>query len=182
MELLKILTEHSHLSFTGRINILDDSTSQFIGAIFLKEGRIVGAEFSSKSGKKGLMGILYQYFNATKKLKHIPEPELIEDAHLDFNLSIEQFKHLMKKFFEDFKILKKFEPARNLKLDINPHFISNGPTLTSDEYKILDLICGGVKISDIYNQLEDLEYEISQALISLRKKGALKVVKSYIIE
>jgi len=182
MELVELLEEHTQLSFTGRINILDSVSSQFLGAIFLKEGRIVNAEYSAKSGKKGLMAILYQYFNATKKLRHVPEPEIIEDESLAFNLSIDQFRKIMGAFFEDFKILKKYEPSKALKLDINPSFISSGQDLTPEELKILNLICGGIKTSEVYNQLDELDFAITQALVSLRKKGALKVVKSYIIE
>ena len=182
MDFVAVISEHSHLSFTGRINLLDAITNQFLGAVFLNEGKIVDAEYSSKSGKQGLLAVFYQYFNATKNLKLVPEPELIEDGNLNFNLSMDQFKALMKKFFEDFKILKKYEPSRELRLDINPEFIQKGDELSADEFKILEFICGGIKIDDIYNELDDFEFEISQALISLRKKGALKVVKSYIIE
>ena len=80
--------------------------------------------------------------------------------------------------YENYLGSKKLRPPGALKLVLNPNFIVEGQDVAPNEFDVLSAISDYSRVEDIYNHCPLMEYEVTQALVSLRRKGALKVVAS----
>lgn len=68
-------------------------------------------------------------------------------------------------------------PPMSLKLLVEPNFLVSGEELTEIEYNLLCTMSDYNLVEDLYKNSPMLEYEITMALVSLRKKNALRVIK-----
>lgn len=178
MKLNSIIEEQSIFNFSGMINVLLDNNNQFLGSIVLKEGKIINAHFEKWEGKKALLNIVMKSIDMPEKLKYIIEPELISDEAISCFYSFEEYLNFVHEIKKQVEIHKRYRPARDLKLTINGAFIDQGESINSDEFDVLCTISDYSKIEEIYKFSVSCEFDITNSLISLRKKGALKVVSS----
>lgn len=175
--LFKAIEQQQIVCFTGRINILKASNKEWLGCLYLIDGHIVNAKCGALLPLKALIKLVIDYQNQKDKLELIVEPERLSDDYrkLDFPQSI-----LAKKISDT--LLKMTEardkrPPNNLKLFIRPEFVKNGGDITADEFKILQLVSDYNLVKDIYENSDLFEFEITNILVNLRKKEALKVVE-----
>ena len=68
------------------------------------------------------------------------------------------------------------KPPNNLKLLINPTIMGGDQPLNSFEFRVLCTLSDYNKVADVYKNNSLLDYEITNALVGLRQKGAIKVV------
>lgn len=173
MSLINSLTEQATFSFSGRINVLHAETKQFLGTIQMKDGLIVDSFYRGMEGKNSLFKILIEDMTDAFPLKFIVEPELIENE--SFSYSVSDFTKEARRHYENFLASKKLKPPGHIKLLIKGDFMLHGSQVNSTEFQVLKVISDYSKVDDIYNESGLMEYEVTNALVSLRKKGALRV-------
>ncbi|MCO4794040.1 MAG: hypothetical protein KC493_10020 [Bacteriovoracaceae bacterium] len=173
MSLINSLTEQSTFSFTGRINVLHSKTKQYFGSIHLIDGKITESSYKGQTGKDTLYTILIEDMTDSTPLKFVVEPELIEPGSFSYN--VEEFKKDARTYYENFLATKKLKPPANLRLLVKGDFILAGPEVTGSEFQLLKIISDYSKVEDIYKESDQLEYQVTNSLVSLRKKGALRV-------
>ncbi len=175
MGFLEVLEEQCRFGFTGKLNILKASNKQFLGSVYLLDGEIIRCKYKSSFAKRNLFNILIDDISDYEELKFVAEPEVVEKEAADFRLSIEDFKNLSREKYKKHLDSEKLAPPRNLRLVINQDFIIQGDPITSIEFDVLKAISDYNKIDEIYNKTVLYEYEVTEALVSLRKKKAIKV-------
>lgn len=177
MSVLETIEEQTSFGFTGRINILKQTDGQFLGVVLLKDGVIVGAQFSKKTGMKALISLLIADLESLILYKLVVEPEIVQDSDLEFNLNVSDVKQMAQKSYEEHLASKKLRPGNDLRVMINSLYIDQGEKPTSTEFVLLKTMTEYSKIEDIYKNTDLFDFEITNSLVSLRKKGAIKVVK-----
>lgn len=177
MGLLEILKEQAAFGFTGRVNVLLKSTGQIVGVVFQKDGYIVGAQMKELSGINSLHRMIYTDVEQND-FKIVVEPEFVDQEFETMKITYEELRDGVQQGFREYQESKKLKPPMHLKLVINPEIVVDKTILSSDEYDVLLLVTEWNKVSDIYSKSILMEYQITNALVSLRKKKALKVFQN----
>lgn len=178
MSLLAILNEQAAFGFSGRINILLKENNQLFGVVFQYEGKVIGATSGKQRGRKTLFSLIFHDVDSIDKYKLVVEPEIIGPTSFMFELSVEEVKSMAEKQFPEFLRAKKLRPPANLKLLINPEIIYNATDVTPEEFDVLELLTEYSSVNDVYHASKLLEFEVTNALVSLRKKMAIKVLNN----
>jgi hypothetical protein len=178
MSLLEILNEQAAFGFTGKINVLVKSTSQYCGVVFQSEGLIVDAKTENVTGKNAILRLIFLDVESTDYLKFVVEPEIVGAENLNLNLTFEELKKEAGISFQSYIQAKKLKPPPTIKLVINPEIIVNAEEINAEEFSILSLLTEWCLVADIYKYSTLMEYEVTNSLVSLRKKKALKVFQN----
>jgi hypothetical protein len=178
MSLLAILNEQEAFGFSGRINVLMRSNNQLIGVVFQYEGKIIGANAGHQKGKKALFYLIFNDVDSTDLYKLVVEPEVISPICFMFELTFSEVKFLAEKQFPEYLQAKKLKPPTHLKLLINPDIIFNSNDVTPEEFAVLSVLSEFSTVQEVYQSSNLLEFEITNALVSLRKKKAIKVLNN----
>ncbi len=174
MGLLEVIKEQVGFGFTGKINILTER-SQFLGAIFLNDGQIVGCEYQGSTGLRSLKKAVFEDLKSKIFFKFIVEPEVISADHIHFDVGLDELKKQIQTDFERYQESMKFKPPGDIHLLVSPEIVLNHEQINYAEFQILKTVTEYSKVSDIYNHCMLEEYEITQALVELRRKKAIKV-------
>ena len=178
MAILDILSEQAAFGFTGKINILVRSNGQYLGAIFQSEGNIVDATIEHLKGKKALFRIIFLDVETNNYLTFVVEPEIIKEENFNVKINFDDLKKEAQASFQNYLNAKKLKPPLGLKLLIDPEIIVNNDQISANEFDVLSLLTDWSKVEDIYKYSKLLEFEVTHALVSLRKKKAIKVFQS----
>ncbi len=173
--LVDVIGEQFDFGFTGRTNVLDRNSNQFLGAIYQIDGVIVKCSFRGVGGKKGFFKALYESL-VQAKIKYISEPEILDESIAEFRLTKQEMLQELQVFLREYRDSQKLKPPGHLKLAIITEFFLSGTDVTPSEFDLLKMLTEYAKVSDIYTHSEIAETEVTQGLIGLRKKGALAVV------
>ncbi len=176
MALIKILREQSAIGFDGKIVVQDKSLSQHLGNILLCAGTVVGCSFKKETGRKSLLNLLMQEFSEDSSLEYVVEPEVIGLELIQFELELSNLESEFRYLLEQTEKNKKLKPPGNKRVVINSDFVCRGAEIDPKEFDILCLISDFGKIQDIYENSFLYDFEVTNSLVSLRKKGALKVI------
>lgn len=176
--LIEVLKDQASFGFTGKINILSKENGQFLGVIYQQEGMIVGAQIKELKGKKAVFKMIFDDVESHELFKFIVEPEVLNPESMTVKISIDDLKIEAQKHFQDYVSAKKLRPAPHLKLVIDPEIIVSKDDLTVQEFDVLSVITEWCKVSDIYKYSKLMDFEITHALVSLRKKRAIKVFQN----
>lgn len=178
---MSILKEQEKFAFTGRVNILHKTSGQFLGVILQENGVIVNARFKEVRGKKALLNLMVESESSERRerenLKYVVEPELLEEGDKSFTLSIDELSEMTQDLIKRVEKSYKLRPSPNLRVVLRGSFISRGDELTDNEFQVMKIVSDHAKIEEIYNKCDLLDYEITDALVSLRRKTALRVLK-----
>lgn len=177
MSFLHTIEEQVAFGFTGRINVLDNETSQFLGVVLLLDGLLIHSHYQELAGEKAIYRIIIDDVSDIKELKYIVEPEIIEKGQGSFELDFLTLKKNGEKAYNSFKNSKSLRPPDNINLILKPSFIIEGENVSEREYELMSTISDYSKVKDIYENSSLLEHEITTSLVGLRKKGALKVIR-----
>ncbi|MBY0414389.1 MAG: hypothetical protein K2Q18_09495, partial [Bdellovibrionales bacterium] len=93
-------------------------------------------------------------------------------------ISVEEIKKEAQTHFQEYLTAKKLRPQGHLKLVIDPEIILSKEELNPQEFDVLGVITEWCKVSDIYKYSKLMDFEITHALVSLRKKRAIKVFQN----
>lgn len=173
--LIDVLKEQASFGFTGKINLLSRENGQFLGVIYQQEGLIVGAQIKELKGKKALLKMIFDDVESNENFKFIVEPEVLSPESLTVKISFEEIKEEAQKHFQQYVAAKKLRPAPHLKLVIDPEVIVSQDEITPQEFDVLAVISEWCNVSDIYKYSKLMDFEVTHALVSLRKKRAIKV-------
>tara|TARA_R110002049_G_scaffold57306_3_gene157328 strand:+ start:50 stop:595 length:546 start_codon:yes stop_codon:yes gene_type:complete len=174
--LLNILEEQSSMGFTGKINVLLKSNSQSFAVVLMLDGKIINCLAANKAGEKALLDLTFRDVSRANEFKIIVEPEVVTEDEGSFTWSVSDLKRKSRKVYESYLGNQKLKPPMSLKLLINSTFIIEGAKIDSHEFDVLSTISDYSRVEDIYSNCSLLEYEVTQALVGLRKKGAIKVL------
>lgn len=177
MDLFEILEEQSIVGFTGKINILNEVTSELIATIILIDGKLSNCFFKRHEASKALMNVLFELSEFPNR-RIVVEPELISPVIFKIPLSISQVKKKSSEVIRQFKESQGQKPGDNIKLVIKPDFFKSGIEVDQNEFSLLCTMSDYSLVKDIYQYNEMMDYEITNSLVSLRKKEALKVVET----
>ncbi len=177
MDLIKIIEEQTIFAFTGKINVLQKSSNQYLGAIWQKDGVIVNAHYADLKGKKALLRIVFEDLENPDLMNFVVEPEVVSSEMVLFELQYESFYRELQRIYNDYQQSKKLRPPDHLKLAVSGDFIVEGAGLSPEEFDLLCLISEHNQVSELYAQSQLYDFEITNLLVSLRKKKAIIVVK-----
>lgn len=176
-DLIPILDEQNAVGFTGKVNVLDASTKQLLGDVILLDGNIHASRYKGAEGLKAFFNLCVDEFEQSD-LTYIVEPELVDSRKKQIHYPYGILKRKIKDVIENYKASKALKPPAHIKVLINPDFINNenGENVTGEEFELLKTLSDYNLVSDFYKNCKLLDYEITNALVSLRKKNALKVI------
>jgi hypothetical protein len=177
MNLIKILSENFSFSFSGRVNILSKVNKQYLGAIIQSEGKIVNAKYLNLSGKKALASVLME-LKSSKVFSFVSEPEVVSPGDHVFDMSEGQFLKFKNDYFEQYDELNKLRPDNSLRLAVDGIKFNFNTGLSKVEFDVLCGIIDYSTVKEIYQFSDLLDFDITTALISLRKKGILRVLRA----
>lgn len=175
--LIEVLKEQTSFGFTGKVNLLSFENGQFLGVVYQQEGIIVGASFNELKDYKALIKMIFDDLENNQSFKFVVEPEILSLDKCRISLALPVLIKDIQKKYQEFQHVKKLKPAPDLRLLIDPEIIVSNDDLTPQEFDLLATLTEYAKVSDIYKYSKLLDYEITSALVSLRKKKAIKVFK-----
>lgn len=175
MNFIDTIEEQVLVGFTGKVNIQLRENSQHLGFVSLRDGEVIYAEYNEAKGLKAFYNI---YINDKEfsEEQYIVEPEIIDSPIKNIPYPYSVLKNRLKNVYDKYIESKDQKPPDNIKLTINGSFLNSNDWVGSEEYDLLCTISDYNLIKDIYKNSNMLDYEITNALVSLRKRGALKVV------
>ena len=176
--MIEVLKEQASFGFTGKVNVLSKENGQFLGVIYQQEGMIVGANVKELKGKKALLKMIFDDVESNENFKFIVEPELLSPENITLKISFEEIRKEAQGHFQEYLSAKKLRPAPHLKLVIDPEIIVSVDDITPQEFDVLSVITEWCNVSDIYKYSKLMDFEITHALVSLRKKRAIKVFQN----
>jgi hypothetical protein len=176
--LIEVLKEQAAFGFTGKVNIQLASNGQFQGVIYQCEGTIVEAHYGQARGKKALFKLIFEDVESREHFKFIVEPELVPAGFCSIKMSFDEVRNEAQSLYQKYVQAKKLKPAFNLKLVIDPEIIVSSEEITPEEFDILSLLSEWCLVSDLYKYSKLMEFEVTNALIGLRKKRAIKVFQN----
>ncbi len=174
MGLLEIVKEQVDFGFTGKINILSNR-SQHVGVIYLIEGFIVGSQYNAYNGLRALKRAIFDDLESQEPLKFIVEPEIIDERHCQYKVEYAKLLMDIQGDYEAYRMSSKLKPPGHIQLIVNPEIILNDEVINHNEFFVLKTISDFSLVKDIYEQCPLEEYEITRALVDLRRKKAIKV-------
>ncbi|MCK5883592.1 MAG: hypothetical protein KAG61_07885 [Bacteriovoracaceae bacterium] len=175
MELLAKIDEQRSSRFSGKINVLKKENGQFLAAVFLVDGRVVGGSYQQRTGENALFSMLCDGLG--QGMRYIVEPEVISDRDQLICLTAGEIQKELRLISAELPRLKGQIPPLQLHLLICSAFIIEGAELGLNQFDILTTISDYSKVEDIYRFSPYHVGSTTRALVSLRKMGALKVIK-----
>ncbi len=174
--LIDTLEEQVLVQFSGRINVLKESNRQLIGSIILKDGDVFRIDYK---GQEGMKALCHLYLDDLKDDENvlIVEPEIVDDVHRNIHFPYKTLIQKLSEFMTEYEKSKSLRPPAGIKLLAIADFLAQGEKINEQEFQVLATISDYNKIEDIYKNCPLMEYEVTNCLISLRQKGALKVIK-----
>lgn len=176
--LMEVLKDQAAFGFTGKVNLLLVTNGQFQGVVYQQEGVIVGAHFGVLVGKKALFKMIFEDVESANHFKFIVEPELIALQFHSLKMSYEEVKNEAQGIYQKFMMARKLKPSLSLKLVVDPEIIVSAEEISSDEFDILSVLSEWCTVGDVYKYSRLMEFEVTNALVSLRKKRAIKVFQN----
>lgn len=160
--------------FTGKLNLLMGEANQYYGVVYFIDGEIINVECR---GVEGLKGFYSMCLNLTTSIDFVIEPELISTNKRKIAYSFNQLRSSFEEVAKKYKEAFANRPPDNLKMLIKSEFIEEGAEITCEEFELLCCLSDFSLVEDIYKYCKMLDYQITSALISLRKKNAIKVIQ-----
>lgn len=174
-QLFPVLDEQASVGFTGKVNILNPVDSRLLGAILMMDGEVVDASFGGLSGLKAFLNASVAAFEDGRAYKYIVEPELVQGPR-KIHYPSTVLRRKVAELVALYKANKGLQPPEHMKLLINPQFVEEGSEVSAEEFQLMCTMADHNRVKDIYKNCELLDYQITNALVSLRKKGAITTV------
>lgn len=173
--LFKSLDEQTLVSFTGRINILDRTSHQMLGVVILREGHIYRCLYRGATGLKAFYNAVIEGAQLVPQ-EFIVEPEIIEEKDRQIHYPYSVLKNKTNEVLSRYQAVAGKKPPDHVKLLAKASILEEGAEVTEAEFQVLCALSEWSSVKDLYQQCPLLDYEITEALISLRKQDAITVV------
>lgn len=172
---LNVVEEQMAVQFTGKVNILATYNRQFLGHILFKGGEILQVTFSGHKGLKAFYQLIIQEYSL-QSFDYIVEPEVVEEKERQIHYPFAVIKNKLADVIKLHQESLKMKPPENIKIVIDAGFLEDTLPVTPQEFSVLEALTEWNRPFDIYQNCELMDHEITWALVSLRKKGALKIL------
>jgi len=173
--IISLIEEQIVVGFTGKLNILSSYNRQYLGHILFANGQLIHATLNKATGTKALFQIILEE-NESNKFNLILEPELVDEKERTIHQTFADLKNKFSEVLTEHRDALKFRPPENIKILIDSEFIEDSLPVTPKEFEVLKALTEWNTPKDLYENCHLLEYEIIMALVSLRKKEALKII------
>jgi hypothetical protein len=174
-KLLSVLEEQQSVQFTGKVNVLATFNRQFLGHVLFKSGDIIQVLFQGNFGLKALGKILVQE-HALEAFEYVVEPEIVEEKERQIHLPFPLLKTRMADVLRLHQSALKLRPPENIKIVLDGEFLQDSLPVSAEEFDVLTTLTEWNNPYDLYQHCPLLDHEITLSLVSLRKKGALKIL------
>jgi hypothetical protein len=104
------------------------------------------------------------------------EPELVDEKERQIHYPFSVIKNKLAEVLKLYRESIKLKPPGNVKILIDVGFIEDTITVNQEEFEVLKALTEWSNPADIYQNCSLLDHEITISLVSLRKKGALKIL------
>lgn len=172
--MLKTIEEQIVLGFSGKINLTSKDSGQILGCAYLINGELVNVKYKGIQGQKAFYNACIE--SSTSQIQTVIEPEIVDERERKIDRPFSVLKRKMIEISQRYEASKPARPADHLKLVIIPDFLTREIEVNSSEFNLLCTLSDYNKVSDVYKHNPLLDYEITNALVGLRQKGAIKVV------
>ena len=170
----EFIEEELALEFNGKISIRSKKDKTLLGSIIINNGVMWNAAYGGKASMNAIFHIYIDDMNSLIEYK--TNPEIIEDSEQNIHYPFGVIKKKIAEKFELYQKSLKNRPPDGVRLMINSDFIATGDKVSSEEFVTLSIVSDYNLVRDIYKNCQLFESDITMALVSLRKKGALKVL------
>ena len=175
-EIEKVIIRQIETGFTGKINLLKKSNDEIIGHFFIEDQKVTQFHFLSKKGFTALHDFIY-FLAKGLEPKFIIEPEVVSAGKENIYLpSYQDFLEEILSISHKIADLMSFIPPSRTLVKIGKNIFSDRGSLTMVEFMVAILVIKFREIGKIILESDYSEIETLDALISLRRKGCLKVI------
>lgn len=174
-EIFNLIEEQAIVSFTGKINLMSKTDQRHIGSIFMIDGKVVNATKGDMEAYKSFINLCVD--STAENVKYIVEPELITTVNKKIDTPLSILKKRVVEVYDDFQVARKNKPPQNLKILPKVDYLESNEEVTANEFSLFCTLSDYNSVKDIYTYSELLEYEITNTLMSLRKKNAIKLIQ-----
>jgi len=171
--LLKTIEDQIIFGFTGKINIMARERGQLLGCALLFEGHLINVKYKGCDGHKAFYNACIESFNINPRL--VLEPEMVNGKDRKIDTPFSALKTKLIEVQAEYEAIKDSRPPKNISLTINPSFLSGNTQVSSHGFSLLCTLVDHSAVDDIYKHNSLLDFQITNALIELRQKKAIKV-------
>lgn len=177
LKIFEILDEQAMVNFTGRVNILQQTNRELLGVIIVREGDVFRAHYKGVQGLKAFYNIIIETAE-TLHVDFIVEPEIVgeEDKQIHYPYSV--LKNRAQEVLERYSKVAGLRPPPHVKLLAKASILTSEEDIGEAEFQVLCALTEWSKVEDLYRYCPLLDFEITESLVSLRRKNALEVVGS----
>ncbi len=161
--------------FTGKFNLLSKKSNQFLGQLHLYNGLLIYSTFKNLKGLRSFYSICYEY--SLGNLNLVLEAEIIDDSIKNIHFPFSVLKKKSEFIIETFQKNKGKAPPKSINLMIDPAFVDSEVNINQDEFETLLEIKKYPNIGELFEKSYFTEQELTNNLVSLRKKETVKVYK-----
>lgn len=172
---LNIVEEQMAVQFTGKVHILASFNRQFLGHILFKNGEVIQVIFNRMKGIKAFYHLIIQE-HSLQSYDYIVEPEVVEEKERQIHYPFAVIRNRLKDVINQYKDSLKLRPPENIKILVDAEFLDDSLSVSPQEFEVLSTLSEWNTPNDLYQHCPLLDHEITLALVSLRKKGALKIL------
>jgi hypothetical protein len=174
-KVMGVIEEQQSVRFTGKVNVLSTYNRQFLGHILFKDGEIIHVIFNGLKGLKAFYQLIIQEYSL-QSFDYVVEPELVEEKERQIHYPFSVIKNKMLDVLKLYRESLKLRPPDNVKILLDADFIEDTLPVTPQEFDVMKTLSDWNNPFEIYQNCDLLDHEITLALVSLRKKGALKIL------
>lgn len=175
LPLLNCLDEQTAVGFTGRVNVLDRHTRQLLGVVILKEGNIHRCRYHEHDGLRAFHTLVLESVQLVP-MDFVVEPEIVDDDNRQIHFPYSVVKQKSLAAVERFLTVAAQKPPAEVRLLVRADFLESQTPVTNAEFQVLCSLTEWSQVDELYQNCSLLPHEITESLVGLRKKKALKVL------
>lgn len=175
LKFVPVVEEQMSVHFTGKVNLLSPFNHQYLGHLLFKDGKIVDVKYQQLSGLKAFFQLGIKE-HCLQKHQYIVEPEIVSEEEKRIHYPFSVLLTKLEKQIELYEVVNRQRPPENVKILVDAKSITKNFECGQDEFKVLSLLTETHNVKDIYENCSLLEHEVTNSLVSLRKKGVLKII------
>lgn len=175
LKFVPVVEEQMSVNFTGKVNLLSPFNHQFLGHLLFKNGKIIDVKYLQLTGVKAFYQLGIKEYGLERH-QYIVEPEIVSEEEQRIHYPFSVLLKKLEKQIKLYEIVNGQRPPSNVKILVDALSINSDIECTPEEFKVLSVLTDYHKVDDIYDHCDLLDYEVTSSLISLRKKGILKIV------